>query len=347
MSGMPELTPVRDHHRFDEGALAAYMTEHMDGDFTNLEVLQFEGGQSNPTFLIRAGGDSFVMRKKPPGTLLKSAHAVDREYRIMTALRDTGVPVPKTYALCEDESILGTAFYVMENVEGRVIIDTRLPGFAREDRAALYEHFAGVLAALHAVDYSAIGLDGFGREGNYFARQISRWSKQYVASQTEAIPEMDALMKWLPENIPEVDEQSIAHGDYRMGNCVIHPTEPRVVAILDWELSTIGHPLGDLGYCCMGYHLPQSGVDVFPEPDSGVPTEKEFLDLYCTAAGRGEIENWNFYIAYNLFRIGAIVQGVYKRGLDGNASSEHWRGRRDECKRSAKRAWELVEEIGA
>ncbi len=347
MSGNPELTPVRDQHRFDEGALAAYMADHMDGNFADMSVQQFEGGQSNPTFLIHAGGNAYVMRKKPPGALLKSAHAVDREHRIISALRDTGVPVPKTYALCEDESIIGTAFFIMENVEGRVIPDPRLPGFSPEDRAALYDHFAHVLATLHAVDYRSIGLDGYGREGNYFARQISRWSKQYLASQTEDIPEMNALMEWLPSNLPEVDEQSIAHGDYRMGNCIIHPTEPRVVAVLDWELSTIGHPLGDLGYCCMGYHLPPAGGGGIPEPGSGVPTESEFLSMYCKAAGRDEIENWNFYIAFNLFRIAAIIQGVYKRGLDGNASSEHWRSRRDECKRSAVCAWELAQQISA
>jgi aminoglycoside phosphotransferase (APT) family kinase protein len=346
MSGKPELTPVRDHHRFDEAALAAYMSDHMDGDFASLNVSQFEGGQSNPTFLVQAGDDSYVMRKKPPGTLLKSAHAVDREHRIMTALQNTGVPVPKTYTLCEDDSIIGTAFFLMENVEGRVIPDDALPGLTPADRTTLYEHFAEVLAALHAVDYNAIGLDGFGREGNYFARQISRWSKQYIASQTEDLASMNALMEWLPENIPESDDQSIAHGDYRIGNCVIHPTEPRVVALLDWELSTIGHPLGDLGYCCMSYHRMRDGVS-FPEPGSGIPLEKEFVDLYCKAAGRGEIENWNFYISYNLFRSAAIVQGVYKRGLDGNASSERWRETGEVCKRSAEIAWKLAQEIGA
>lgn len=348
MSGHPELTPVRDHHRFDEDALASYMSEHMEDDFTDLSVQQFEGGQSNPTFLIHANGAAYVMRKKPPGTLLKSAHAVDREYRIITALRDTGVPVPNTYALCEDDSVIGTSFFIMENVEGRVIPDPRLPGFTPEDRAALYEDFASVMAKLHAVDYKAVDLQSFGREGNYFERQISRWSKQYVASQTEDIPEMNALMEWLPKHIPKIDEQTIAHGDFRMGNCIIHPTKPKVAALLDWELSTIGHPLGDLGYCCMGYHLPPAdGEGNIAEPGSGVPTESEFLSMYCKAAGRDKIENWNFYIAFNLFRIAAIIQGVYRRGLDGNASSEHWRSRRDECKRSAKCAWELAQRIDA
>lgn len=347
MSDAPELTPVRDHHRFDEAALSAYMSENMEGDFGNLDVLQFEGGQSNPTFLIQAGGDSFVMRKKPPGTLLKSAHAVDREYRIMTALRDTNVPVPRTYVLCEDESVIGTAFFVMENVEGRVIPAVELPGFTREERIALYQDFAKVLAALHSVDLKSVGLEGYGREGNYFARQISRWSKQYTASQTEDLPAMNSLMAWLVDNTPEMDESTIVHGDYRIGNCIIHPTEPKIAALLDWELSTTGHPFGDLGYCCMGYHLRRADLVAFPEPGSGVPTEQEFLDMYCKAAGRGEIENWNFYISFNLFRSAAIVQGVYKRGLDGNAASEHWRGRDEDCKRASICGWELAQQIGA
>ncbi len=347
MSGKPELTPVREHHRFDEKKLAAYLTQHMDGDFADLTVLQFEGGQSNPTFLLRAGGASYVMRKKPPGVLLKSAHAVDREHRIMSALQDSDVPVPRTYVLCEDESIVGTAFFIMENVEGRVIPGAELPGFSPEDRAALYEDFARILARLHAIDYKAIGLEDFGKEGNFYARQISRWSKQYEASQTEDLPAMNALMEWLPKNVPELDESTIAHGDYRIGNCIVHPSEPKIAAVLDWELSTIGHPFGDLGYCCMGYHMPRADLDLFPEPGSGVPTEQEFLDMYCKAAGRDRIENWNFYISFSLFRIAAIVQGVYKRGLDGNASSEHWRGRDEECKRAAECAWELAQKIGA
>ncbi len=347
MSGNPELTPVRERHRFDESALAAFLSEHMEGDFSNLDVLQFEGGQSNPTYRIRAGNDTFVMRKKPPGALLKSAHAVDREHRIMAALWDTDVPVPRMHVLCEDESVIGTAFFLMEYVEGRVIPGAELPGFTPGEREALYKHFAHVLAVLHAVDLKATGLESFGREGNYFARQISRWTKQYVASQTEDLPEMDALMEWLPANIPETDETTIAHGDYRIGNCILHPTEPRIVALLDWELSTTGHPLGDLGYCCMAYHLPRADIDAFPRPASGVPSEREFVDWYCEAAGRGEIDNWNFYIIFNLFRSASIVQGVYKRGLDGNASSEQWRSRRGECKRVAICAWELARQLGA
>jgi aminoglycoside phosphotransferase (APT) family kinase protein len=343
MSDAPELTPVRDHHRFDETALAAYLSGHMDGDFADMQVRQFEGGQSNPTFLIDAGDDSYVMRKKPPGDLLKSAHAIDREYRVMAALRDSGVPVPQTFLLCEDESVVGTAFFVMQNVEGRVIPSITLPDFSPADRRALYSDFITVLAALHATDHKAIGLGDFGREGNYFARQISRWSRQYVASKTDDIPEMEKLMEWLPENMPEDDATSIVHGDYRIGNCIIHPAEPKVVAVLDWELSTTGHPLGDLAYCCMGYYSPHPDIGTFPEPGSGIPEEGELIDMYCSAMGRGAIEQWNFHISLSLFRSASIAQGVYKRGLDGNASSDHWQSAGPMCVRVSKHAWEAAQ----
>jgi aminoglycoside phosphotransferase (APT) family kinase protein len=342
MSGLdfPEITPVREAHRFDEGRLIAYLNRELEGDFSDLTVNQFEGGQSNPTYLLESQGVKYVMRKKPPGQLLKSAHQVDREYRVMKALEHTDVPVPKMYALCEDDSVLGQAFYIMSHAEGRVMMDPMLPNVPKEERKPLYENFIGVLATLHAVDYHAVGLSDFGREGNYYARQISRWSKQYELSKVEEIPEMDALMKWLPENVPEFDESTIAHGDYRIGNCIVHPTEPRVVAVLDWELCTIGHPFGDLGYNAMMYHQ-NTGVDWEGEC---LPTEQDLLDWYCEASGRPPIENWSFYVIYNLFRIGAIVQGVYKRGLDGNASSEKWKERKDSCRDSARIAWKLVEE---
>lgn len=342
-SDIPELTAVREKHRFDEAALVRYMNEHMDGDFSALRVEQFEGGQSNPTFKLTCGDRSFVMRKKPPGQLLKSAHAVDREYRIITALRDTAVPVPETFVLCEDESVLGTAFFVMDHVEGRVITDVNLPSLSQADRGALYEDFARVLAALHAVDYDAVGLGDYGRPGNYYARQISRWSKQYDASKTEEIPEMDLLLDWLPSHIPEVEETTIAHGDYRIGNCIIHPTEPRVVAVLDWELSTLGHSLADVAYFCMMYYLDVLSEGPFPPPGSGIPSESEFLKCYCKHAGLDGIENWQFYKIYNLFRSAAIAQGVYKRGLDGIASSEEWALRSAHCRAMAERAWEMAQ----
>ena len=341
----PELTPVREHHRIDEGALAAYLDEHIDDDFGAMSLQQFEGGQSNPTYLVHGAARSYVLRKKPPGMLLKSAHAVEREYRVMTALADSDVPVPKTYLLCEDEAVIGTPFFVMANVEGRVVPANDLPHFSPEDRGALYDDFVRVLAALHKVDYEAIGLEDYGREGNYYERQISRWTKQYVASKTEEIPEMDALLEWLPANIPSCDETTIVHGDYRIGNCVIHLTEPRIVAVLDWELSTTGHPLGDLGYYCMGYHHLRGGIDEFPEPGSGIPAEEEFVAKYCQAMGRESIERWPFYIIYNLFRTAAILQGVYKRGLDGNASSDQWPSYGKEARHAAEIGWRLVQEM--
>jgi aminoglycoside phosphotransferase (APT) family kinase protein len=285
------------------------------------------------------------MRKKPPGVLLKSAHQVDREYRVMTALHGTDVPVPKTYVLCEDDAIIGQAFYVMDFVEGRVIADPFLPSFTPEERTALYDDFARVLACLHRVDRQAVGLGDFGREGNYYERQISRWSKQYIASETEKVPAMDKLMEWVTSNIPDVTETTLVHGDYRIGNCIIHPTEPKIAAVLDWELATTGHPLADVGYCCMTYHgvTYQEGKQVDLKA-LGIPDEKEFVATYCRYAGRDTIENWDFYILYNLFRSAAIVQGVYKRGVDGNASSDRWKEMHDRCVETASIAWNLVEQ---
>ena len=343
LSDQPELTPVREKHRFDEKRLAEYLQGRLDQDFSDLTVLQFEGGQSNPTFQLSADGRKYVLRKKPPGQLLKSAHQVDREHRVMTALRDTEVPVPKTYHLCEDDAVLGTAFFVMEHVEGRVLVDASLPTMSKDDRHALYDHFIEVLAALHGVDLNDAGLSDFGRAGNYYERQISRWSKQYRASETEHIAEMDALMEWLPENIPQTDEVTLVHGDYRIGNCIVHPTEPRIVALLDWELSTTGHPLADVGYSCMMYHGAFAEKGNFGYDASGIPSEQEFLDRYSACAGIGPIENWTFFIVYNLFRSGGIVQGVYKRGLDGIASSEHWKDRGNHCRAQAENAWALVQ----
>ena len=287
------------------------------------------------------------MRKKPPGELLPSAHAVDREYRVMSALADTEVPVPETYLFCADESIIGTPFFVMERVPGRVLIDPLLPDLAPVDRRALYEHFVEVLAALHRVDHEAVGLGDFGRPGNYYARQISRWSKQYRASETERIEAMDRLIDWLPENIPESDQSGIVHGDYRLGNCIVHPSEPRIVSVLDWELSTLGHPLADLAYCCMGYRADTGHTGSFLEIDfaaTGIPTEDEFVGRYCRLTGRDEIEHWTFYVAFALFRMAAIVQGVYKRGLDGIASSERAVTFKDVCRLRADQAWSLVAE---
>ena len=335
-----ETIPVREVHRFDEANLRAYLAEQMDGIGDDFEVRQFPGGQSNPTFMIRTGGHDYVLRKKPPGELLPSAHQVDREYRVMTALRDTGVPVPRTWLLCEDESILGTAFFVMDKVPGRVLDDPMVPEFSTADRAAIYDHLVTVLAALHGVDYDAVGLGDFGRPGNYYERQIGRWSKQYVASKTEEIEAMERLLEWLPANVPQDDLASLVHGDYRLGNTIVHPAEPRIVAVLDWELSTFGHPLADLAYCyvsCFG------GIHDRPAADlPGLPSEHAFVGRYCELTGRDGIPDWTFYKVFQLFRLAAIVQGVYKRGLDGIASSSKAVEYGHLCRERAERGWAMV-----
>lgn len=340
---MTELTSVRDAHRFDEGALLKYLTEHVPGFDGPLTVRQFEGGQSNPTFLLTGGSGELVMRKQPPGELLPSAHQVDREHRVMHALRATDVPVPRMYALCEDPAVIGTKFYIMEKVEGRLFTDLLLPALTAAERAAIYRDLVRVLAALHAVDPATVGLESFGRPGNYYARQIARWSKQYLASKTEDIEAMDRLMAWLPEHIPAGDESVVVHGDYRLGNVLIHPSEPKIAAVLDWELSTLGHPLADLGYLCMDYHSDSyysEGLLHADLAELGIPSERQMLDTYCEFSGR-RIENWSFYIIYNLFRAAGIIQGVYKRGLDGNASSDTALQFKDACRVRAERAWEL------
>ena len=347
MQDMPLTTPVRAAHRLDEPALAAYLAVHVPELSGALEVCQFEGGQSNPTYLLSVGERRAVLRKKPPGELLKSAHQVDREYRVMHALRDSEVPVPRMLHLCEDPGVIGTPFYVMEWVEGRVIPDTSLPNLSPADRGALYDHLIRVLAALHRIDPAKVGLADFGRPGNYYARQISRWSRQYEASKTEEIPEMEALMAWLPANVPESDASGIVHGDYRVGNCIIHPTEPRVVAVLDWELSTLGHPLGDLAYFCQAWRgeaTPGASLVGKDLEALGIPSEAQVVARYCELTGRERIENWNFYMVFVMFRSAAIVQGVYKRGLDGNASSETADQYGALVRQRALEAWALVDQ---
>ena len=348
MVGEPEITPVRAAHRFDERALASFLDARLGGS-PPLRVAQFEGGQSNPTYLLERGGERLVLRKKPPGKLLPSAHQVDREYRVMSALRKTGVPVPETIALCEDDAVLGTAFFVMRHVPGRVIADPRLPSFTSVERAALYDDTARVLAALHAVDPAAVGLSDFGKPGNYYARQISRWSRQYVDSKTEEIASMEALIEWLPANVPASDETGVVHGDYRIGNCILHPSEPKIAAVLDWELSTLGHPLADLAYFCQNYRgeaTPGSSLVGLDLAAMGIPDEERFVARYCELAGRAGIDHWVFYMVFVMFRSAAIVQGVYKRGLDGNASSEHAHMFGALVRKRADDAWKLAHESG-
>ncbi len=319
--------PVQERHRFDAAALEGFLRRHVEGFSGPLAVEQFKGGQSNPTFRLSAGGRRYVMRAKPAAAakLLPSAHAVEREYRVMKALHGAGIPVARMLALCEDESVVGRAFYIMEYVEGRVFWDQSLPGMTAAERAAIYDEMNRVIAALHKVDYAAIGLADYGKPGNYFARQIGRWSKQYQASETEKIEAMDRLIDWLPEHIPPGEETSIVHGDYRMDNLIFHPGEPRVLAILDWELSTLGHPLADFSYHCMSWHIPPGqfrGIAGLDFKSLGIPPENEYIAAYCRRTGRGAIGNWDFYLAYNLFRIAAILQGIMKRALDGTAASQ-------------------------
>jgi aminoglycoside phosphotransferase (APT) family kinase protein len=317
--------PVAPQHAFDVERLGAWMREHVDASTGALEVSQFKGGQSNPTYLVAAGARRYALRRKPPGKLLPSAHAVEREYRVITALADTDVPVPKTYALCEDAEVIGTPFFLMDYVEGRVLWDPLLPGMTPAERKAHYEELNRVIAALHKVDFKAVGLETYGKPGNYLARQIDRWSRQYRASETERIEAMDHLIEWLPANLPAGDETSIVHGDYRIDNTVFHPTEPRMLAVLDWELSTLGHPLADFAYHCMTWRMPEgphgrglAGVDLAP---LGIPTEREHVAAYCRRTGREGIPNWEYYLAYNMFRLAAILQGVMARALQGNAAS--------------------------
>ena len=341
-----QLTPVRAAHRFDENALDEYLKKNLKRYAGSLKVQQFEGGQSNPTFLLTSNGTEYVMRKKPPGKLLPSAHQVEREFRVMKALEKSDVPVPRMELLCEDESIIGTAFFVMEHVRSRVLEDISLPGMAPEDRHALYMDMIRVLAALHSVDYPALGLESFGKPGNYFSRQIGRWSKQYVAAKTDEIESMQRLMEYLPANVPADDTSCIVHGDYRLGNMLLHPTEPRIVAVVDWELSTLGHPLGDLGYSCMIYHsgiVGRVSLSGQSRSETGIPTEEEFLAEYCRLTGRDGIPDWNFYLAFSFFRLASILQGVYKRGIMGNASSAEAMERGRLAREIADLAWSLLE----
>ncbi len=300
------------------------MAEHVDGYTGSLQVCQFKGGQSNPTFWLADTEREYALRKKPPGKLLQSAHMVDREYRVMHALRDTDVPTAKMYALCDDDSVIGTSFFVMEYVKGRIFWNVQLPKLEPAERAAIYEELARVLAAIHSVDLDATGLSDYGRPDAYVARQVNRWTKQYVASQTSDIAQMNQLMEWLPANIPDDEATSLVHGDYRLDNLIFHPAEPRALAVIDWELSTLGHPLSDLAYTCMLYDvtLPKigglAGVDF---EASGIPSEDAFVARYCELVGRDGVPDLSFYKAFSLFRLAAIAQGVYKRSIDGNASS--------------------------
>ena len=328
-SGSPATVAVMTQHRLDEAALDRLLRDALDGYGGRLELTQFPGGYSNPTYKLRAWmrdgtPRDLVLRKKPAGKLLQSAHQVDREYRVIRALADSGVPVPRTVLFQPDGNpALEQAFFLMDYVPGRVFGDPSLPGLPKADRAAVFDSMGEVMARLHALDHRALGLAEFERPEPFIPRQIERWTKQYRAAQTHEIADMEHLAKWLPANMPKDASVTISHGDYRLGNVIVHPVEPRVVAVLDWELWTIGHPLCDLAFTCMAYHLPElpAGMAGKDWRALGIPTEAEYVAAYCRRTGRERIEDWNFYLVFNLFKLAAIVQGVYKRALDGTAAS--------------------------
>ena len=291
-----------------------------------VEATVLAGGQSNPTYRLTVDdGHQYVLRKKPAGVLLASAHAIDREYRVMKALADTDVPVPRMLAYCDDAALLGTPFYVMEFLQGRVLMDQALPGMGAAERGTIYREMNRVIAALHAVDYAAVGLADYGKSGNYVGRQVARWSRQCREATVPVTPAMERLMDWLPQHLPQDDETTLVHGDYRLDNLVLHPTEPRVIGVLDWELSTLGHPLADLAYQCMAWRIPPSlwrGIAGLDLPALGIPQEAEYIAWYGAATGRDAAGHWDYYLAYNLFRMAAILHGIAQRAADGNAAAE-------------------------
>lgn len=344
------VSDTPEHLKFDEAKLASYMRAHIDGFEGPLTVKKFKGGQSNPTYLIETPAKKYVLRRKPPGKLLPSAHAVDREYRVMTALGGENFPVPKTYALCEDPEVIGTTFFIMEFVEGRIFWDSSLPDVRKEERAPLFHALIDTLAQLHTINHEAIGLGDYGKPGNYFERQIGRWSKQYEAAETENIEAMNSLMKWLPTAIPDDDATSIVHGDFRFDNTIMHPTQPRCLAVLDWELSTLGHPLADFTYFLMVWFFPPEvrgglmGVDI---EELGIPALEDAVARYSAQTGRDGVPDLDFCLAYNMFRLASIAQGVYARALQGNASSSEGIALGRQVPPLAALAWRHAQKAGA
>lgn len=343
--------PVREAHRFDEGRLAGWMEAHVEGFAGPLSVEQFKGGQSNPTYKLITPSKHYVLRRKPPGQLLKSAHAVDREYKVITALHAQGFPVARTYALCTDEDVVGTWFYIMDCVEGRVIWDTTFPDQPKEERGRYFDAMNATIARLHNYDPVDIGLGDFGKPGNYFARQIGRWAGQYKADeQAGHFAAMDNLCEWLPENIPPGDETSVVHGDYRCDNMIFDARAPEVRAVLDWELSTLGHPLADFTYHLMMYRMPPSETAGLVGRDLhalGIPTEEEYVAAYCRRTGRSDIDNLDFYFAYNMFRLTAIIHGIKGRVIRGTAASKHARAMSERVEPLGELAWEQAKKAMA
>ncbi|TAK55276.1 MAG: phosphotransferase family protein [Gammaproteobacteria bacterium] len=325
-SARPGTREVAPQHQLDAAALGHWLSGQV-ADFRGpLQLRQFEGGQSNPTFHVAAASGEYVLRKQPPGQLLASAHALDREYRVQAALTGSGVPVPRLRGYCADPAVIGTPFYVMDYQPGRIFTNPLLPELPRAERGAVYEAMNATLARLHAVDWRDAGLGDFGRPDGYLPRQIERWTRQYQAARVEDAPELDELRDWLQTRVPPPDESAIAHGDYRLGNLIFAADRPEVVAVLDWELATIGHPLADLAYNCLAWHLPSDyvvapgfvGLDL---EAIGIPPEHEYVAAYARRTGRDAVPDWRYFLAFSLFRIAAIQQGVYARALQGNAAS--------------------------
>lgn len=342
--------PVEERHRIDEAALAAWLAAHVDGFQGPLEVRQFKGGQSNPTYQLVTPGHRYVLRRKPPGKLLPSAHAVDREFKVISGLWPTGFPVARPWGLCTDESVIGTMFYVMDHVEGRILWDGSLPDYQPAERAAIYQAKLETLAALHNTDVAAAGLSDYGKPGNYFARQIDRWSKQYVASETRKIDAMDRLMAFLKDSVPDDDTTSIVHGDYRLDNMILHPTEPKVIAVLDWELSTLGNPLADFTYLLMNWVMPgdqRGGLAGRDLAALGIPSVEAYVAEYCRLTGRSGLPATDWYFAYNLFRLAAICQGIVGRVRDGTAASPHAVAMGERVEPLALGAWSFAQKAGA
>lgn len=344
--------PVAPQHAFDEVALAGWLRGHVEGFSGDLRVEQFKGGQSNPTFLLAAGGRRYVLRRKPSGELLPSAHAADREFRVISALAQTDVPVARAYALCEDTSVIGAMFYVMDYVEGRVLWDPSLPGMQPHERRAHFDELGRVMAALHRVDPAAIGLADYGKPGNYIERQVARWTRQYRAAETEKIEAVEHLIEWLPAHVPPGDETRIVHGDYRFDNVIFHPSEPRILAVLDWELSTLGHPLVDFAYHCMAWHMAAGegtrGLKGLDFAALGIPNEAEYLQAYLRRTGRTEPVrpgHWTYFLVFGMFRLVGIVQGIKKRALQGNASSEQAIQAGSRARPLAEQAWALAQSL--
>jgi len=344
--------PVAERQRFDTEALATWLAAHVDGFEGPLTVEQFAGGQSNPTFKLITKKRSYAMRAKPgpKAKLLPSAHAIEREYRVMAALDATDVPVARMLALCEDEAVIGRAFYVMEFVQGRVLWDQALPGMTPEQRSEIYDEMNRVIAALHNVKPDAVGLADYGKPGNYFARQIDRWSRQYQASETESIDAMNRLIEWLPQHLPDDtgSRVSVVHGDYRLDNLIFHPTEPRVLAVLDWELSTLGDPLADFSYHCMAWHVEPGqfrGIGGLDWKALGIPDEQQYVERYCERTGLEIRGDWNFYLAYNMFRIAAILQGIMRRVVDGTAASAQAADAGRRARPMAELAWQYAQKV--